>query len=66
LSVAVKTAGDYRSVKEDTDVIRYDYHLMDDAAWLLASGEMVIVERKALQAAKEPEKKCWLARIFRK
>ena len=52
--------------EEDTDVIRYDYHPMDDAAWLLAAGEMVIVERKALQAAKEPEKKCWLARIFRK
>lgn len=41
--------------EEDLDVIRYDYHLMDDAAWLLAAGEMVIVPREALK--KEVEKK---------
>ena len=31
--------------EEETDVIRYDYQLMDDVKWILATGGYKIIEK---------------------
>ena len=39
-----------RQNEEAQDVIRYDYHLLDDAEWLLNAGDKKIISRKAAKA----------------